>query len=318
MYRHIPVMLNEAIEYLNPQPGEFIADGTLGGGGYTFEIAKRVGPKGKVIATDLDEAAIEHAKLKIAREGCENIIIRQANFSELPEIVEEELAAEPIKRLHGVVLDLGLSSAQLDDESRGFSFLKDAPLSMAFGSDLSARRTEGIINLTPVEGLSKIFREFGEERYANSIARSIVAVRREHPIRTTKELVEAIHKGVPAVYRRQRIHFATRSFQALRIATNQELENLSTLLLNIRPILRADARIVIISFHSLEDRIVKQFFKQEAKECICPPQAPLCVCDHKPWLKIITKKAITATDEEITLNSRSRSAKLRAAQTLTI
>jgi 16S rRNA (cytosine1402-N4)-methyltransferase len=318
MYRHIPVMLNEAIEYLDPQPGQIFADGTLGGGGYTFEIARRVGPTGKVIATDLDEAAIEHAKLKIAREGVENVVVRQANFSELPTIVEEELAAEPIKRLHGIVLDLGLSSAQLEDEGRGFSFLKDAPLSMAFGSDISARRTEGIINLTPAEGLSKIFREFGEERYANSIARSIVAVRREHPIRTTKELVEAIHKGVPAVYRRQRIHFATRTFQALRIATNQELENLSTLLSSIRPILRADARIVVISFHSLEDRIVKQFFKQEAKECICPPQAPLCVCDHKPWLKIITKKAIGQTDEEIKSNPRSRSAKLRAAQTLTI
>ncbi len=318
MYRHIPVMLNEAIEYLNPQPGQIIVDGTLGGGGYTFEIAKRVGPNGKVIATDLDDAAIEHAKLKIAREGCENVIVRQANFSELPTIVEEELAAEPIKRLHGIVLDLGLSSAQLEDETRGFSFLKDAPLSMAFGSQIQSRRTEGIINLTPVEGLSKIFREFGEERYANSIARSIIAVRREHPIRTTKDLVEAIHKGVPAVYRRQRIHFATRTFQALRIATNQELENLSTLLSTLRPILRADARIVIISFHSLEDRIVKQFFKQEAKDCICPPQAPLCVCDHEPWLKIITKKAVAATDEEVSRNPRSRSAKLRAAQTLTI
>lgn len=315
MYRHIPVMLQEAIEYLNPQPGEMIADCTLGGGGYTFEISKRVGPKGRVIALDLDEAAINHTKLKATREGISNIITVQANFRDLEEVLESS-EEQSFEGLDAVVFDLGLSSAQLEDEARGFSFQKDAPLSMAFGSLVQDKRTESIVNETAVSDLAAIIREFGEERYANSIARSIGKIRREKAIVTTKELVDAISQGVPGAYRRSRIHFATRTFQALRIATNEELDNLRIALERLPRILKPNARIVVISFHSLEDRIVKQFFRTEAKDCICPPQVPLCVCGHHAWLELLTKKALVPTAAEIQENPRSRSAKLRAARVI--
>lgn len=313
MYRHTPVMLEEAMRYLDPQPGEIFVDCTLGGGGYTFEISKLVGPEGRVIAIDLDETAIKHAKLKAAREGVSNIIISHANFRDLQRIAQTELGGSPLHKLSGLVFDLGLSSAQLEDRARGFSFLQDAPLSMAFGSLIAADRTEAIVNVTPVSELAAILREFGEERYALSIARSIAKTRKDKAITTTKELVEAIGRGVPGVYKRQRIHFATRTFQALRIATNDELGNLKELLRNLKPLLAPGARIVAISFHSLEDRIVKNFFRDEAKDCLCPPEVPVCVCGHQAWLKVLTKKAVTASTEEIRLNPRARSAKLRAA-----
>jgi 16S rRNA (cytosine1402-N4)-methyltransferase len=313
MYRHTPVMLEEAMRYLNPQPGEIFADCTLGGGGYTFEISKLVGKSGKVIAIDLDETAINHAKLKAAREGVSNIIISHANFRDLQRIVKTELGGSPLHCLSGIVFDLGLSSAQLEDRARGFSFLQDAPLSMAFGSLIAGDKTETIVNVTPVSELASILRDFGEERYALSIARSIAKSRKEKAITTTKQLVEAIGRGVPGAYKRQRIHFATRTFQALRIATNDELGNLKDLLTNLRPLLKPGARIVGISFHSLEDRIVKHFFREESKNCLCPPEVPVCICGHRAWLKILTKKALTPSAEEIRLNPRARSAKLRAA-----
>ncbi len=313
MYRHIPVMLEEAMQYLDPKPGEIIVDCTLGGGGYTFEIAKRVGSDGKVIAIDLDESAINHAKLKIAREGVSNVVVRHANFKELQRVIESELGDSSLARVSGLVFDLGLSSAQLEDRDRGFSFLQDAPLSMAFGSLIPADQTESIVNVMSASELTAILRDYGEERYAKQIAASIVQRRKEKAITTTKELVEAISAAVPGVYKRQRIHFATRTFQALRIATNDELGNLKKLLTNLNSLLRPGARIVAISFHSLEDRIVKHFFRQEAKDCLCPPDAPVCVCGHKAWLKVLTKKAVLPGPEEIKQNPRSRSAKLRAA-----
>lgn len=306
-------MLEEAIEYLNPQPGDFIADCTLGGGGYTIEIAKLVGPKGKVLAIDLDETAINHAKLKTAQAGLKNISFYHANFRDLKRIVEEEFSHSPLPRLAGLVFDLGLSSAQLEDSARGFSFQKDAPLDMAFGSLISERRTEEIVNLTPVSELTKIISQFGEERFALSIARSIAKTRSVRPIKTTSELVAAIERAVPGVYKRQRLHFATRTFQALRIATNEELISLEKLLASLKDVMAPGGRVVGISFHSLEDRLIKQFFRNEARDCICPPNFPICSCNHKAWLKILTKKVITASPEEITVNPRSRSAKLRAA-----
>ncbi|MCX6793011.1 MAG: 16S rRNA (cytosine(1402)-N(4))-methyltransferase RsmH [Candidatus Falkowbacteria bacterium] len=316
MYNHIPVLLEEAIEYLDPKPGELIADCTLGGGGYTSEIAKRVGKNGQVIAIDLDETAINNAKLKTAQLGLDNISFYHANFRELEKIIKEDFSQTSNSRLAGLVFDLGLSSAQLEDSSRGFSFQTDDPLNMAFGSLIDSRRTEEIVNTTPVSELASILREYGEERFALQIARSIAFVRRDKPITTTGELVAAISRAVPGSYRRSRLHFATRTFQALRIATNEELESLKILLHSLKDILPSGSRIVAISFHSLEDRIVKQFFKTESRDCICPPSIPLCVCDHKAWLKILTKKAIGASPEEISSNPRSRSAKLRAAITL--
>lgn len=311
MYRHTPVMLKEAMQYLNPQPGECIIDGTLGAGGYTFEISRLVGTKGRVIAADMDESAINNAKLKIAREGIKNIVLVHANFRELTQLAEA-IDTRPA----GLVLDLGLSSAQLDDPNRGFSFQTDSPLSMAFGSVVSDRRTEGLVNLKPLAELTAIIRDLGEEHYAYKIAQSIVAKRRVAPITTTKQLVDAIAQAVPASYKRMKIHFATRTFQAFRIATNKELENLSEVLKEAKQVLSPGARIVIVSFHSLEDRIVKHFFREEAKDCICPPKLPVCACNHKAWLKPLTKKAILPSAEEIAHNPRSRSAKLRAAQLL--
>lgn len=311
MYRHTPVMLKEAMQYLNPQPGECIIDGTLGAGGYTFEISRLVGPTGKVIAADMDESAINNAKLKIAREGVANIILVHENFRELTQLAELSES-----RPAGLVFDLGLSSAQLDDPNRGFSFQTDAPLSMAFGSLVSDRRTEGLINLKPLAELTAIIRDYGEERYAHKIAQSIVAARRISPITTTKQLVDLIANAVPGSYKRMKIHFATRTFQAFRIATNKELENLSKALSATKDVLSPGARIVIVSFHSLEDRIVKHFFRQEAKDCICPPKLPVCACNHKAWLKSLTKKAVLPSAEEIAANPRARSAKLRAAQLL--
>ncbi|MFA6551313.1 MAG: 16S rRNA (cytosine(1402)-N(4))-methyltransferase RsmH [Patescibacteria group bacterium] len=309
-YKHIPVMLAEALEYLNPKSGNIIVDCTLGGGGYTLEIAKRVGKAGKVIAIDADEMAIENAELKVKSEKLENIILVNENFKNLQKIIDHV----GVEKVDGIVFDLGLSSAQLEDRSRGFSFNLDAPLDMKFGIknyELRITTTEEIINKFKQKELEKIIREYGEERYAGRIANAIV---KNRPVRTTKELADTIMNAVPASYRRGRIHPATRTFQALRIATNDELSALQEALAQTVKILEDKGRLVIISYHSLEDRIVKNFFKQEARRCICPPEVLQCVCGHQPQLKILTKKVITATDAEIKNNPRARSAKLRAAE----
>jgi len=298
------------MEYLKPSSGEVIIDGTLGGGGYAMAISKAVGEKGRVIALDIDEAAINNAKLKIKKESVKNLELIQANFKDLDSVVKDC----GVEKLDGVVLDLGLSSAQLEDDARGFSFKNDSPLNMAFGSLIDTNTTEDIINNTPVSSLTSLIKDFGEERYARQIAHAIGLARKNKPIRTTGELVEIIARAVPASYRRSRIHFATRTFQAIRIATNKELDNLRLFLEETKNILKPGARIVIVSFHSLEDRIVKQFFKKESRDCICPLEMPICSCNHKAWLEILTKKAATPTEEEIKENPRSRSAKLRAVR----
>lgn len=313
MYRHTPVLLQEVLSYLNPQAGEKIIDATLGGGGYTFAIAQQVGSKGNVLALDMDELALSNAKLKIADGNIGNIALTHANFKDIALVAQESFGSSP--DVDGVVFDLGLSSAQLEDRHRGFSFQTDAPLSMAFGSLVSAGRTSTIINTTSEKELALVIGRYGEERFARPIARAIVKAREIAPIETTHELVVAIERGVPPAYRHgSRIHFATRTFQAIRIATNDELENLETALCSLRKIMKTGGRIVVVSFHSLEDRIVKNFFKNESKGCICPPNFPICRCGHTPSLTILTKKAITASDQEIQENPRSRSAKLRAAK----
>ncbi len=315
MYNHTPVLLSEVLGYLAPKPGDRIIDATLGGGGYTFAIADRVGPDGIVAALDMDELALDNAKLK-AQGYAGAIRLNHANFADIATIAEKEFG--PHHSADGVVFDLGLSSAQLEDRRRGFSFQADAGLSMAFGSLISERKTEKIVNRTTVPELATLIREYGEERFALPIAKAIDAARRIKPIATTTELVAAIKQGMPPSARHgSNIHFATRTFQALRIATNDELANLERALGSLRRILKPGARIVVVSFHSLEDRIVKQFFRQEAKDCICPPNLPACRCGHSAWLTILTKKAVSATEEEIETNPRSRSAKLRAARVLT-
>jgi len=290
-------MLPEVIEYLNPKTGEIIIDCTLGGAGYTLAIAQRVGEKGKVIAIDADEMAIENAKGKIENEKLSNIILVNENFKNLSAIINQI----GLEKVDGVVFDLGLSSAQLEDATRGFSFNSAATLNMEFGSrnqESGIRNTEEIVNKFKPEELEKIIREYGEERFAKKIVGAIIKARRLKPIANSRELAAVISQAVPAKYRYGRIHPATRTFQALRIATNDELTNLKVALPQAAEALAAAGRIVIISYHSLEDRIVKWFLRER---------------QNQGAVKILTKKVVTATKAEMKNNPRARSAKLRAA-----
>ncbi len=289
---------------MGPKPGQKFIDGTLGGGGYTLELAKRVGDKGQVLAIDLDELAIANAKKLIKEQVLHNIKLVKGNFGQLADLVPTQF-----KKVDGIVLDLGLSSAQLDDPRRGFSFLREAPLNMAFG-DEAKEKTEVIINRYRAEDLAAILKDYGEERFARSIAKQIIAAR---PIKTSQELLAAIGRGVPAAAKRQsKIHWATKTFQALRIATNDELGNLEKFLPQALKLLKPGGRLVIVSFHSLEDRIVKNFFRDEAKDCLCPPAVPVCICKHQAQVENLTAKPLVASALEIKSNPRARSAKLRA------
>jgi 16S rRNA (cytosine1402-N4)-methyltransferase len=322
-YVHTPVMLKEVLEFLNPLPGQNFIDCTLGSGGYTFSIAKRIVPRGKIIGIDLDEKAIGYVQeiinknKNLSAQAGKNIVLVHDNFKNLHKIVQKYWPNRQATKFTGVVFDLGLSSTQLQDRSRGFSFQLDAPLDMAFSqkTDNKKQTTEYIVNSYKNEKLEKILREYGEERYARRIAGAIVKARRRAPLKTTGQLVNIIREVVPTVYKKGgSIHFATRTFQALRIATNNELENLIQALPQAMNLLAKKGRIAVISYHSLEDRIVKKFFRQESRDCICPPQAPICQCGHKAKLKIITRKVLIPTDEEIKNNTRARSAKMRVAE----
>ncbi|MFH1030623.1 MAG: 16S rRNA (cytosine(1402)-N(4))-methyltransferase RsmH [bacterium] len=322
MYSHIPVMLNEVIELLNPQPGQNFVDCTLGGGGHALEILKRVAPNGKVLGIDLDEKAIEEVKSKMKTSPDPSLSRRGSlvndNFANLGKILEEQKFGP----VHGILLDLGISSAEYES-GRGFSFQKDEPLDMRFGvtSPLPPpqrrwKTAEDIVNNWPRENLIKIFKEYGEERLAVKIADKIVKARADVKIETTKQLADLVFSEYKKAYKNKtfKIHPATKVFQALRIAVNDELENLEKVLPQAIGALEKGGRLAVISFHSLEDRIVKQFFAKQSKGCICPPEFPICQCGHKPLLKIITKKPITALEDEIERNPRSRSAKLRVAE----
>lgn len=307
-YQHIPVMLKEVLEYLQPKKGGYYIDGTLGGGGYTEALSKIAGSNGKILGIDLDAQAIANTTEK----KLNNLVLVQDNFSNLSEIIESNF--EKGSLFDGFVLDLGLSSFQLADIRRGFSFREDSPLDMSFNSDGSNERTRDIVNSYREEDLSGIFFKYGEEKHARRIARGIVIQRKLNRINTTGDLVEIVKKAIPRRLWSERVHPATKTFQALRIVVNGELDNLEKVLPQAAAALKPGGRIVIISFHSLEDRIVKDYFRAESRDCICPPEIPLCCCGHKAVLKIITKKIVLPTEEEIKNNPRSRSAKLRAAE----
>ncbi|MDP2708744.1 MAG: 16S rRNA (cytosine(1402)-N(4))-methyltransferase RsmH [bacterium] len=310
-YQHTPVMLKEVIEYLNPRPGQNFIDCTLGGGGYAIAIAKKILPDGKVLALDLDESAIKNAQFLISRSKFTNIILAHDNFKNLQKITEEYF--NPAGGFDGIVFDLGLSSAQLQDRARGFSFnLGQSPLNMNFGGQVK-RRAEDIINDWSERDLVKIFKEYGEERFAGKIAGAIVKQRHIKKIATVGRLTEIIASAIPKRFHHARINPATKVFQALRLAVNDELENLRLVLPRAVDLLKPDGKIIIISYHSLEDRIVKRYFKQEAKNCLCPPEAPICDCGHQAKLKILTRGVLTPSEEEVLNNPRSRSAKMRAA-----
>jgi 16S rRNA (cytosine1402-N4)-methyltransferase len=313
-YRHEPVMLDEVLEYLSPRIGKNYIDATLGGAGYSLAIAGRIG-KGKVLGIDLDESAIENAEKIIKRNKIKNLVIANDNFANLEQIVLEKFNGRAVE-FFGIVFDLGLSSAQLADRSRGFSFAHDAPLVMSFGlTQGGGPKTEQIVNNWSPAELTRIFREYGEEKFAGRIANAITASRIQKKIETTGELVRIIERAIPLSYlKKPGIHFATRVFQALRIATNGELLNLEIALESAVKLIASHGRIVVVSYHSLEDRIVKNIFRREAKGCICPPDLPVCVCGRKPRLKIITKKPACPSVLEIGGNPRARSAKLRVAE----
>lgn len=310
--KHIPVLLNEVLEVLDPKPGQNFIDCTFGGGGHAAEILKRTSPDGMLLAIDLDPRAAERAKKKLAEEKIkpERLIVAEGNFRDLEKIVLQN----NFKNISGILLDLGYSSMEIADPERGFSFQNDAPLDMRYGRE--GMTAEEFINHSREEKLEEIFREYGEERFAKSIARKICEARKEKPVKTTFELVETIARAVPKKFQHGRIHFATKVFQALRIAVNDELGNLEAVLPQAEKILSSGGRIAVISFHSLEDRIVKQFFKKESSGCLCPKETPVCRCSHEPALKIINKKPIIPKEGEAKTNPRSRSAKLRAAERL--
>ena len=304
-FKHYTVMLNEAVDALKCQNGKIYVDCTLGGGGHSGLILSRIQPDGRLISFDIDNDAIEAASEKL--KDYKNLTIIKDSYTNITKVLQN-LGVEKITG--GVLLDLGASYHQLTKQERGFSFSKDAPLDMRFNQDADFSAYD-VVNSYPENELVRIFSEYGEERFSKRIASAIVKNRQNKPISTTLELADLIVKSTPKI--KQKIHPATRVFQAIRIEVNQELNNVKKILEEIMPLLSVGAIISIISFHSLEDRLVKVFFKKMASRCNCPPNKAICDCPPQS-LKIITKKPICASEKEIRENPPSRSAKLRIAE----
>ena len=299
---HIPVMLEACMRLMDPQPGGKYADGTLGAGGHSEAILKASSPDGQLISFDLDPAAIAIARERLEPYG-DRVRIIQDSYVNLGRYAEEN-------SLDGFIVDLGVSSMQLDRQDRGFSFLQDGPLDMRFSPEQPLTAAD-LVNQLPEEELARILWLYGEERKSRQIAAMICAERERNKIVTTAQLRDVILSA--AGNSREKIHPATRSFQAIRIAVNGELDAVEAVLPAAVKALKPGGRLLVISFHSLEDRIVKNYFKTESKDCLCPPEQPVCTCGHKAVLRELTRHTVTADDEEIKLNPRARSAKLRAA-----
>lgn len=308
-YTHKPVLLNECLDGLNIRPGGVYVDGTLGRAGHSLEIARRL-TTGRLIAIDRDKAALDAAPARL--EGhLDKVTLVRGNFGDLKSI----LASLGVDGVDGMLFDLGVSSPQLDDGSRGFSYLQDAPLDMRM--DQSAPLTaRDVVNGWSQEELRRILWQYGEERYSGPIAAAIVRQRESAPIETTGQLSELIREAMPAKARREKQHPAKRSFQAIRIAVNDELGEVERLLAGALDALNPGGRLAIISFHSLEDRLVKTAYADWARGCTCPPDFPVCVCGKMPKVKLVGKRPITASEEEVNENPRARSAKLRMAEKL--
>lgn len=303
-FEHIPVLLNEVIEGLNIDPEGIYVDGTLGGAGHSYEIAKRL-KGGRLIGIDRDEDAIAAASERL-EPFSDRVTIVRGNYGDMADI----LGDIGISEVDGILLDLGVSSHQLDEAERGFSYREDAPLDMRMD-----RRDEltayDVVNTYTEAELTRILKDYGEERFAGSIARHIVRAREERPVSTTFELSDIIKASIPAKYRDKKGHPAKRSFQAIRIEVNHELDILRDSLNGMIDILKPGGRLCVISFHSLEDRIVKQAMRTAEDPCICPKDFPVCVCGRKPKGRCVSRKAITAADNELDTNNRAHSAKLR-------
>lgn len=310
VFQHSSVMPEEVLECLRPQPGEVFVDGTVGGGGHARLILEATAPDGLLIGLDRDQEALKEAGRQLAPFG-DRVLLRHGNFADADRI----LAELEITTVDGLLLDLGVSSFQLDTARRGFSFQSDAPLDMRM--DTSAGMTAAdVVNTLSPEELTRIFREYGEERYARRIARRIEKVRADGSLTTTRQLAELVRDAVPGGHVPSRIHPATRVFQALRIHVNAELDSLREGLRRSLALLKPGGRMAVISFHSLEDRIVKQFFRSEAKTCVCPPGLPICACNREPSVVLLARKGLKASETEIMANPRARSAVLRAIRRL--
>lgn len=308
-FHHVSVLLQEAVDALNIRPDGIYLDGTLGGAGHSREIVRRL-TTGRLICVDRDPMALEAAKDRLSP-WYERITLIHGNFSDLDGILDRL----QIPAVDGMLFDLGVSSPQLDEAGRGFSYMADAPLDMRMdpGDRVTARE---IVNDRPQDELRRILYAYGEERYAPQIAAAIVRRRAEKPIETTLELVDVIRSGMPAKALREKQHPAKRSFQAIRIAVNDELSAVDRMMQAAPGRLRRGGRLAVITFHSLEDRIVKAAMAQAAKGCTCPPEFPVCVCGKKPQIRLVTHKPILAAEEELEQNPRARSAKLRVAEKL--
>ncbi len=302
-YQHIPVLEDRVIKFLKPADNKVVVDATLGLGGHALSILKKCS-NCQIIGIDQDKQALKLAQKNLA-EYQNRITLKQGNFVHLDELVN--------KKVDGVIFDLGLSSMQLDKDNRGFSFRKKAKLDMRMNQN-QTKAAQDVINNYSVDKLTEIIRNYGEERWAKKIALNINETRKEGKIKTTDQLARIIRSSIPKKFWPKKIDPSTRTFQAIRIEVNDELKNLEKGLDVAIRLLKKGGRVVVISFHSLEDRIVKNKFKDWAKDCVCPPDYPICKCDKEKQVKILTKKPIRASKKEIELNPRSRSAKLRACE----
>lgn len=311
-FEHKPVMLDECIEYLNIRANGVYVDATLGGGGHSSEILKRLGPDGLLIGIDQDQDAIRAAGQRLDKVQTQGrYVLCHTNFENIREVIR----MRKLKAVDGVLMDLGVSSHQLDEGERGFSYQQDAPLDMRMNESQKVDAAWVVNNLSREE-LTRIIREYGEEKWASRIAEFIVKHREVQKISTTGQLVDIIKAAIPAAARREGPHPAKRTFQAIRIAVNRELEVLEKTLREMVDFLNPGGRLAVITFHSLEDRIVKQIFKEKAQGCICPADFPQCVCGRKPEIRILTRKPVTPSERELNENPRARSAKLRVAERL--
>ena len=311
IYRHIPVMLSEIIEYLNCKPGKCYVDCTVGGAGHSRAILEKIKPDGLLIGIDQDADAIQNA-VQVLKPYASNVRLIHDNYVNLPNI----LSQLNICKVDGIIADLGLSFNQIENSGRGFSFLKSEPLDMRMDA-ASGVTAADIINNETAESLERIFKSYGEERWAKKIARRIVTVRTGQRIRTSTDLSEIVCGAIPnrSMHKRRK-HPATKVFMALRIAVNNELEVLESFIAGAADLLNPGGRICFLSFHSLEDRIVKRQFKDLEGKCTCPPDFPKCVCKKKQIVRILTRKVVRPTEEEVNINPMARSACLRAAEKL--
>ncbi len=306
-FHHVSVLLDECIEALNIQPDGIYVDGTLGGAGHSYHIAERL-TTGRLIGIDRDPIALEAAGKRL-EPFKDRVTLVHSNFCQMAKVLDDL----GIAGVDGILLDLGVSSPQLDDGARGFSYMADAPLDMRMDSG-DALTADTVVNTWSYEELKRILYDYGEERYAPAIAAAIVRRRETAPIRTTLELVDVIRSAMPPAALREKQHPAKRTFQAIRIAVNDELGSVSRAMEAAIPRLNPGGRLAVITFHSLEDRIVKSAMANAAKGCVCPPEFPVCVCGRTPQVTVLTRKPIVSGEEELARNPRARSAKLRVCE----